>query len=414
MPVVPSSPYRGISTPSGRLFEASPNNTTTVSPAYQTRWQLDSNHEVPPQGSTLQGGETTYQNWTTEGPAGITPHGTLAYQKPASRWFAGAYALAMTRDQENNVWLSYDTNDIRERVLNTHDASHSYSSGFEARLGHFFSNGSTAIEAVYWEIYPGTEEANAYGANVVLDLDTILHFDGISYDPGAGPQLVSTFYFQADRHRLQRDYRLHNLELNLFESNYTQLCGCDNVKLSWAAGIRYVSFDEGFLYSTDPSDILFTGASDELHYGVDVTNDLFGFQAGARADVCFRPGFTSYIDTKVGFFVNRTSQHSQIFGSNGTAVVSDAASPYLGTAIDIATEKTAASFVAEFRAGIDYQFSRCWSGTIGYRAFGLTGVALSTNQIPGDFISAIDSLRSVDTNGSLIAHGAFGGLEFNY
>jgi hypothetical protein len=320
----------------------------------------------------------------------------------------------MTRDRENNVWLSYDTDDIRSRVLNTHDASHSYSSGFEARLGLFLGQGTTAIEAVYWETYPGSEEANAFGANVVLDLDTILHFDGLSYDPGGGPQLVATSFFQADRHRLRKEYSLYNIELNMFEACYTQVCGCDNVKLSWAAGIRYVSFDEGFLYSTDPTDVLFTGAADELHYEVEVTNDLLGFQVGGRADVCFSPGFTSYIDTKVGFFVNHSGQRSRIFGSNGLAVVSDAASPYLGTAIDIASKKTAATFVAEFRAGIDYQLSRGWNATIGYRAIGLTGVALSTNQIPVDFISAIDSLRSVDTNGSLIAHGAYGGLTFNY
>ncbi len=428
----PSRSYSGLpngyvgnsfsSTPSGRLFEISASDPTpSNSPAYEMRWQTDPIHVVPQDNSTGQDGAVyggpANQHWTTEietSPEGFVPTTTQSYITPASRWFAGVYALAMTRDRENNVWLSYDTNDIRSRVLNTYDASHSYSAGYEIRLGRFFKNGATAIEFVYWEMYPGSEEANAFGANVVLDLDTILHFDGISYDPGLGPQLISTLYFQADRHRLRRNYNLRNVELNVFESNYTQICGCDNVKLSWAVGIRYIEFDDNFLYSTDPIDVLFTGAPEELHYGVDVTNELLGFQAGGRADVCFWPGFTSYMDTKVGFYVNHSSQHSQIFGSTGVATVSDVVSPYFGTQIDIASEKTAATFVAEFRAGIDYQLSPGWSATIGYRALGISGVALSTNQIPVDFISAIDSLRSVDTNGSLIAHGAFGGLEFNY
>ncbi|MDP6558345.1 MAG: hypothetical protein QGG71_27020, partial [Pirellulaceae bacterium] len=77
-------------------------------------------------------------------------------------------------------------------------------------------------------------------------------------------------------------------------------------------------------------------------------------------------------------------------------------------------EKKDAAFVAEFRTGLDYQFTPCWSATIGYRVVALTGVALSTNQIPVDYISAIDSLRTVNTNGSLIAHGAYAGLEYNY
>jgi len=320
----------------------------------------------------------------------------------------------MTRDQENNVWLSYDTSDIRLRVLNSHDANANYRGGVETRFGRFFGNGRSAFEVVYWGIIPGTEEANVVASDLVGDLDTILHFDGISYDPGGGPQLVSTAFFQAERHRLQRDYNLHNLELNLIETNFSQPCGSANLNLSWAAGIRYVKFDESFLYSTDPADITFTGASEELHYGIETKNDLIGFQVGGRADICFKPGFTSYIDTKLGLFANRSNQHSRIFGSNGLAEVSDVVSPYFGTPLDIKTNKTDVAFVAELRAGLDYQFTPCWSATIGYRAIGLTGVALSTNQIPVDFIGAIDSLRSVDTNGSLIAHGAFAGLEYCY
>ena len=172
----------------------------------------------------------------------------------------------MTRDQENNIWLSYDTVDIRDRVLNTYDARASYSPGFETRFGRFFGCGSTAVEVAYWGIYPGSEVADAWAANLVGDLDTILDFSGLSYDPGGGPQLVSTAFFQAEHHRLRKEYDLHNIELNMFEANYTQQCGCTNVKLAWLAGMRYVSFDESFLYSTDPIDVTFSGAPEELHY----------------------------------------------------------------------------------------------------------------------------------------------------
>lgn len=435
-PRVPNKPYRGISdgyigssvtsTPSGRLFEASDNDATSLDgpsysgPSYAEPFQSapihgESQPSAPIQNGVTQSGPAD-QYWKTEAAAcGVEGcESSSVCSTPASRWFAGVYAVVMTRDRENNVWLSYDTADIRSRVLNTHDADASYSAGFETRFGRFFGCGSTAFEFVYWGIYPGSEEANAWGANAVVGLDTILHFDGISYDPGGGPQLASTAFFLAERHRLRRNYDLHNIELNLFESNYTQLCGCSNVKLAWAAGLRYVSFDESFLYSTDPIDISFTGALEELHYGIEAENDLLGFQVGGRVDVCFKPCLTSYVDTKVGIFVNRSSQHSRIFGTNGLAEVSDVVSPYFGTPLDIRAEKKDAAFVAEFRTGLDYQFTPCWSATIGYRVVALTGVALSTNQIPVDYISAIDSLRTVNTNGSLIAHGAYAGLEYNY
>ena len=141
-----------------------------------------------------------------------------------SKWFAGVYGLVMTRDSENKLWLSYDTDDIRNRVLTSRDAESSYAGGFETRVGRYFHCGQKAIEFVYWGVFPGDAEGMATAADVNLDLDTILHFDGISYDPGFLPVLVGTAFFQADRHRVQRSYQFHNVEVNLLGMNFVP-CG---------------------------------------------------------------------------------------------------------------------------------------------------------------------------------------------
>jgi hypothetical protein len=75
------------------------------------------------------------------------------------------------------------------------------------------------------------------------------------------------------------------------------------------------------------------------------------------------------------------------------------------------SHKKDVSFVGEIRLGGDYWFTPNWRISGGYRALGITGVALSTNQIPRD-LQGIDDVIDVDTNGSLILHGGYFGTEF--
>ena len=124
---VPDRTYRGapvgydgnssISTPSGRLFEASASDASSLhSPVYQMRWQGSSIQEVPPEDYTIQEAGPGQEIWTTQSDCG-TPgctHKNVG-RRSSSSWFAAANALLMTRDRENNVWLSYDTDDIRSR-----------------------------------------------------------------------------------------------------------------------------------------------------------------------------------------------------------------------------------------------------------------------------------------------------------
>ena len=84
------------------------------------------------------------------------------------------------------------------------------------------------------------------GVNTAGGLDTILHFDGLAYDPGGGPLPIGnpggTFHLNAERHRVQRDYEVHNIELNFLGHNYN--LGCSPLTLGWTAGVRFLRFDE--------------------------------------------------------------------------------------------------------------------------------------------------------------------------
>ena len=328
-------------------------------------------------------------------------------------WYGGVAALIMNRSQANNVWLSDDQTDIRDRVLNSNDAAFSTVGGVAATIGHYFNCGQNSIQFAYWGLYPGTSEANAYGAATAAGIDRILHFDALEYDAGAGNQnLGDTFFFNAERHRVQRSYQANNLELNLLGHNFTN--GCSPLQLGWLAGVRYFRFDDNFLYSSDPNDTVFTGAPEEVHYAIDAQNNLLGFQIGGQANYCVGPRLGLFANTKVGVYGNHMSQTSRIYGSNGQAFVGDAASPYFGQDVYATASKNTYSMIGDLSIGANWCINPCWSINAGYRAVGLTGVALSTNQVPGDFIAALDSIRTVYPNGCVLLHGAFAGVNYCY
>lgn len=321
----------------------------------------------------------------------------------------------MTRNRADNVWLSYDQIDIRERVLNTNDADFSVGGGSGATVGHYFNCGRNSVQVVYWGIYPGASNVNVFGANTAAGLNTILHFDGLQYDAGLGggaQDLSGIFFFDAERHRLRREYNVYNIELNLLGHNFTS--GCGPWQLGWMAGIRYLRFDEDFLYSSDRIDRDFTGDPREVHYEIDVDNNLLGFQVGGRADYCVGRRLRLFTDTKVGIYGNHISHRSRIYGANGQAFVGDPTSPYFGQDFDFTTDRNRFAMIGDLSIGASWNFNSCWSISAGYRAVGVSGVALSTNQIPVDFLGALDSVRTVNSNGSLILHGAFAGIDYNY
>jgi hypothetical protein len=115
---------------------------------------------------------------------------------------------------------------------------------------------------------------------------------------------------------------------------------------------------------------------------------------------------------KFGLYGNHITHHSQVLRGDGTyATVNNG--PYEDEEFNIRSTKNDVAFVGEARLGFNYQFSEHWRASAAYRAVALTGVALAPNQIPDSF-GDLGSVADIDSNGSLILHGAQFGLEFLY
>ena len=371
-----------------------------------------------PQPAPLTGGNS---GWMSEGGKGYgAPCGEgldgWPCADPCTLWYGRAGASFMTRDDLDPVWLSYNTADLGDGRLFTDQASPNWGWGGDVVLGRMLGGGAYAVEVGYWGIDPSNRQADAFDPDGTVgnatDLDTVFAFDSLEYNGTA----VADFYTNAFIHRLVRSYEAHNVELNLVRSPFYGsgfAYGGHHISFRWLAGIRYLKFNDGFEYMTDDANTVFDGDVNEVTYLIDIDNNFIGGQVGLGLDYRFHQVFSAYATAKTGFYGSQISHRSRISGSAGDAVVNNAASPYNGQAFNVSTSTTGVAFISELDFGFRYQFLPHWSATMGYRAVGITGVALTTDQIPLYFAD-IGGVRNINSDGSLILHGGYFGIEFLY
>ncbi|MDA1177514.1 MAG: BBP7 family outer membrane beta-barrel protein [Planctomycetota bacterium] len=343
---------------------------------------------------------------------GAAPIGFSGFGNCCGPWYAGVRGLIMNRDRGNNVWLSSSSANGNAQLLTTRDAAMGYSGGFETVIGRYL-NQCWAVEAGYWGIFPSTEEANLLYSTATGPLVSRVNFGALSYNNGAGlNQDVGLWYANAQRHRLRMDYQFNNVEVNVLRNTFSWGNGMGGpcAQFQLLAGARYLNVSESLQYSSDYYNTTFgDDPASELDYNVDVDNHLVGFQLGGRYQHMLGCRFMAYAGTKAGIFGNRISHHQDITGGNQIAYLT--ASGVDDYVID--SSKNDVSFLGEIDLGLGYQISQCWRITGGYRAIGLSGIALATDQIP-PFFSYYDAAAQINSSNSMIIHGAYAGIECNF
>ena len=329
------------------------------------------------------------------------------------RWFVYAGVLSMDHNDEKEVWLSNDSGDYSAQVLGTQDAGMDWSTGYELRLGRHIGCSNWAWEVAYWGLSDQSDVTRSDTA-LVGNLDTPLDgsFQGLTYNDGGGNQNLDNFFNNAWTHRLRRSFEFHDIEMNVFQDPnlYDSYgCGC-NFRLGLVAGLRYFKFNDGMIFSTDPENYVYSGDSSELHYDVDADNNLYGGQLGFLGQVDHgRFGF--YAGTKFGLYANRINHRSRMYGSAGNVFIDNGLSPNDGADFNVSSSRNDISCIGEFDFGTRVHLSRCFSFKCGYRAVAITGVALSTDQIPQNF-EDLQVVSSIQSSGQVILHGAYFGGEF--
>jgi hypothetical protein len=325
-------------------------------------------------------------------------------------WFGGVYGLLMTRDREDHYLFSYDDANESIQLTDKRDAAMNWGGGFDVRVGHYFNCFQNGIEAVYWGVYPDTEASFTTADDVAGNLNGILNWDQLDYNGAT----ADTFVNNAELHAIYQENEFHNVELNLL--HFCGYCGggpcnCSRLRYHWLAGIRYFRFSDDMRFGADTVDRVFTGAPEELFYDIDIDNNLIGFQVGAEGEYSLTPRLNIDLGLKLGLFGNYIEHSSVIHGAAGVAVINNG--PNNGVEYAVDNSKDDVAMLGEVNLGVEYRITPAWSATVGYRAVAVTGVALPTDQIYPD-LRGIQDVLLVDSNGSLILHGGYAGIEYQY
>jgi hypothetical protein len=181
---------------------------------------------------------------------------------------------------------------------------------------------------------------------------------------------------------------------------------------STSLGVRYFRFDEDFMFRADysawqmPADT-FLGNGYLAHY-IEADNQLVGFQVGGNG--CYHLGCAGrcalHFSSNAGIYGNYIEKNeyfsSPVRFANGNQDI-----------YSIMAEDENIAFLGELRVGASYQCTCNCRVYGGYRALGVTGVALTTNQLNAPYMTPLQS-GYIDCSGSLFLHGLQSGVEFMY
>ena len=139
---------------------------------------------------------------------------------------------------------------------------------------------------------------------------------------------------------------------------------------------------------------------------------MIGVQIGYLLEYRLGDCGSAFIAPKIGLYNNHIKNYFDLYQGDGTAAAPTAFSGVAG-GYPVASSKNIASFLSEVDLGLRFRLTEHWSLFGGYRVVVINGVGLSDDQIP-QYIVDIPEISSIDSNGSLIVHGAFLGLGFSF
>jgi hypothetical protein len=173
----------------------------------------------------------------------------------------------------------------------------------------------------------------------------------------------------------------------------------DHGSVTWLAGFRWVEWNE-------TANVFYENASPQLGENIltETGNDLYGGQIGADVMVWNRPGpIRANVVAKAGVFFNDAFQ-----GSSAAVTIEDVVIPQG----DVAVFANHTSFFGEISCNATWELTHWLAWRAGYSLFWLSGVATAPQQLAVSNIP--EETGAIDTEGSVLLHGATTGLEFRW
>jgi len=323
-------------------------------------------------------------------------------------WYVRGLGLVMGRDYGNRVWVSYETGNNANQLMNTQDTGQQWEGGGEIRFGRYFCCNRWAVEAAYWTLdnFEGfASQTHASGVSTPLSFFDVVYQNGaIAGDP-------VDLFDGAEAHRLWRENEVHNVELNIIRLADADPCGgpfsCD-----WFVGVRFFRFTEDLTFGSLRQGATGWGVdpADEGYLADRVENNLIGSQVGCRLHYRLLPRWIFTISPAVGIYGNYIEHRFNAYRGDGE-LFDTAPASYPG--YPVSSDEGAISFLSQVDLGIRWLISERWTTEIGYRVIAATGIALADHQIP-PFVVDTPELADIDHNGHLVLHGAYVGVSAQF
>lgn len=373
-------------------------------------------HPHAPQGHPPHGSvgeiyhEAAAAPWVGSGPLHGGHHGELLEAAaPIKNWFAGGSLLFLDFQNDGNQPLVVEDGMPPLTLLDTDDVTPSSDAGFEAFVGRYFGCGKYAVSASYFLFNPGREER--------------------IINPTMPVESINGAFDNAAAYRVRRDVDIQGLELNFISfgiggamrAGLAGDCGscgvagcggmcrpmipaCDHrFQLQFSHGLRWLQFKDEMQLAASLAANGYDAGDDDFFFDVETQNDLLGYQLGTRADYCISRRVNLYAGGKFGIYGNRVEyDYSRI----------DTAMP--GDNFQVGADDTVLATLGELDLGIGVRLTDCWSVTGGYRLIGATNVATTVSGITADPEDLADGAVLVSANDSLLIHGGYFGVQYNW
>ena len=152
------------------------------------------------------------------------------------------------------------------------------------------------------------------------------------------------------------------------------------------------------------------GASGTLGFHTDVDNKLYGIQWGCNCvhHLGCSGRWALHCNTVVGIFGNDMRKQQYFTGADVYFADNATPTPAAGTVTE-----TGFSMLGEFRAGVSYRPWCNWRLYAGWRAMGVSGVAVGLDQFPYE-MSSFASIENINHDGAVIVHGLQAGVEWMF
>ncbi len=366
-----------------------------------------------------------------------------ACRPPLARWFGGSNLLFMTLENSGSYNLSA-LDATGASLMNTSVVDPSATTGFEFYAGRYLHGNRFGLSFGYMLLDPTRQEVLDIAPNAGDYLATVPAWNGISVNPGTGLDTVYNHFDGAAAYRVRRDLRFQGVEVNLSSfgimgASRVSDCGlaCQiGRKFGWGHrsnckgyggaaspiaractsrvqvvathGFRWFQVDDEFEFAANINSVGGYQA-DDLYYNVDTENNLYGYQFGGRLIYALSCRWNLSIGGKFGLYGNDV-EYRQRVGTLSTVAYRTGAPADL---VDTKDTDTVFSTLGELDLGLGYRISNAWTVRGGYRLMGITGIAAATDQFASNY-SSIAASSAVSADDSILLHGGYAGLEYNW